>query len=87
MTRVRQRIQQFGKTYCVRSQSSLQFVEGVNQLTFENDHRFDDANIISGELETSVPKECLRDLGCLGSQTHVNGGLRKGDNVDANFQG
>ena len=87
MTRVRLRIQQFGNTYCVSSQSSLQFVEGVNQFTFENDDRFDDGKILSGDIEISVPKKYLRDLGCLGTQTHVNGTLRKGDNVDANFRG
>ena len=86
MARVRLRIQRFAKANCLRAKSSLECVEGVNQLTFENDRRFADDNIISGYLET-VSKKCVRDLDCLGTQTYLQGPLRKGDNVDADFKG
>ena len=56
MARVRASIRNFAKTYCLDDESGLQFVEGVNQLSFENDNRFEDENIISGysEMVSSV---------------------------------
>ena len=65
----------------------LRFVEGLNQLTFNDDERFASANLIHGDGELA-PHQYLRDLGCRGSTTHVTGqALRVGDNVDGNFTG
>ena len=86
MAQFRLRVKRFAKTNCLQGPNSLQFVEGVNQLTFENDRRFTGANIISGYVE-KVPKNCVRDLLCLGTQTYVSGPLREGDNVSADFKG
>ena len=77
MERVRHRIHNFAKTYCVSDQKSLEFVEGVNQLTFEDDGRFVEDNVIEGYVEENMSKTCLRDLGCQGTQTYIDGPLRK----------
>ena len=67
----------------------FRFVEGINQLTFQDDERFRDENIFFANVET-VPHKHVRDLGCRGLSTpnHVEGQrLRVGDNVNGNFQG
>ena len=50
----------------------LEFIEGINQLTFKDDERFAGENILYGDSER-VPHKHVRDSGCGGRRTHVEG--------------
>ena len=88
--RVRQTMKNYSASQFVSSTDDkfkLRFKEGINQLTFEDDDRFLDENIIFGD-DSRVKHKHIRDLGCEGRTTHVKGQrLQVGDNVEANFKG
>ena len=72
MEQLRKTLQHFSTSFLMSEEKfKLKFVEGVNQLTFVDDDRFNPENLIYNQLETA-PHYCLRDLGCLGSRTPVN---------------
>ena len=88
MDRVRQRLKDYAASFLTSSNDfDKQFVEKVNQLTFNDDERFAKENIFFGDSER-VPHKHVRDVGCGGGSTHVEGQrLRVGDNVEGNFAG
>ena len=89
MLRVRERIRDYSSSCLLSSTDDafdLRFMEGKNQLTFSDDDRFLAANIFFGDTDT-VSHKHVRDLGCQGLTSHVDGErLRVGDNVYANFK-
>ena len=90
MTRVRKKLKTHSSSFLLSSTDDkfkLRFKEGINQLTFKDDDRFLDENIIFGD-SSRVKHKHVRDLGCGGRTTHVEGQrLQVGDNVEANFEG
>ena len=89
MLRVRERIRDYSSSCLLSSTDDafdLRFMDGKNQLTFKDDDRFLDENIFFGDIET-VSHKHVRDLGCQGLTSHVEGErLWVGDNVYANFK-
>ena len=69
MDRVRNRIHNFSKTYCISEQNVLRFVEGVNQLTFEDDSRFMD--IIAGGTHRYTPHTSLHTTHIATHHAHI----------------